>query len=97
MRANGKQCPWCESTLGYRNLTTVEDLKHAPRAFAHALVSSFYYWRCPEIFLTALLNSTEDVRCLKCNKLVRICPNCDKVYRWVNGAMLTCTCDISFI
>lgn len=99
MRSSQQECPWCASTAGYRDLTNTEDWKHAPIAAAHALVSSLYNLpRHPKRYFDALLTPTKDLRCSGCDKLVRICPKCDAVYRWINGGMMTCeTCETSFI
>lgn len=96
-------CPWaptCTSTAGYRSLTTAEDLRHTPIAVAHTFVSGLYNLRHPKVYLDALMTPTRDLRCVGCGRLVRVCPKCDSVYRWINGGMMTCEregCGTSFM
>jgi uncharacterized Zn-finger protein len=100
--AAAQPCPWtnCAGTAGYRRLTGTEEFKRTHIVLAHTFVSGFYNLRRPRVYVEALLTPTKDLRCVSCDNLVRVCPKCDAVYRWINGGMMTCEregCGTSFM
>jgi hypothetical protein len=92
-------CPYCDRSEGYRNLTVGEELKRVPANFFHTAISGVYNLVYnPRVFVAALMTPTGDSRCVGCSKVVRICPNCDKSYRWINAGTLECTnCQTAFM
>jgi len=99
MRVDDKTCPWCGRVAGYRDLTSAESSRLERRIFWQSLVlSAADAVRHPIGYVPALVGAKgRERRCRGCEELVRICPKCDKVHRWLNAGLLTCECGAAFL
>ena len=91
-RASGQSCPWCRGTAGYRDLTAAESGRLLPRLLVQSLVlGASDALRRPHLWASALVGASgAEVACRDCARVVRVCPRCDTVTRWLSAALETC-------
>jgi Pyruvate/2-oxoacid:ferredoxin oxidoreductase delta subunit len=89
MSADAPACPYCFEVAGYRELTGRESIR-VMSLFAiqgtalgiyHALRRDLSYFQAP---------TGAEQSCRACDQVVRVCPHCDAVSRWISADVLTC-------
>ena len=88
---DGQPCPWCEASTGYRDLTLHESRLLTAKilvqgAFFGAFNAATGRWGR----FRGVLTSGGEFCCRSCNRVIRACPACDTVRRWVNADVVRC-------
>jgi hypothetical protein len=100
VRTQQQACPWCSKTSGYRELTSRESM----RVISWTLVQGAYLGALHAGglllnredagrhfgYFRGLLTSGSELCCQACDHIVRVCPRCDAVSKWINSDVETC-------
>lgn len=105
MTAEQRECPWCHTNAGFRDLTGRESM----RLMALNLAQGAYFgalraWKALRdgdiSYFEGLATPGSEVCCRACNRVVRVCPRCGGVSEWVSADVQICRtegCDQVFV
>ena len=109
VRTENQACPRCTKSSGYRELTSRESMRVLTRTFLegiylggfHAfglLLNSTQQGRQDLDYFRGLLTSGQEICCLACGGVVRLCPGCRAVSEWINSDVHKCeACGTVFV
>ena len=99
-------CPWCLTSSGYRTLTSRESTRVLSRILVqgtylgavHAVGLLLFRNREDLDYFRGLLGSGSELCCQACNHVVRVCPRCDAVSKWIDSDVYKCeACSTAFV
>jgi hypothetical protein len=86
-----RECPWCHAAAGFRDLTSRESMRVMGLTLAQGTVYGALRALKGDIdYFLGLVTSGSEVCCRACNRVVRVCPKCDGVSRWINADIQAC-------
>jgi hypothetical protein len=94
-----RDCPWCHSRAGYRDLTGRESMRVIGLTLLQGTyLGALHAWERDFSYFRGLLTSGSELCCQACDRVVRVCPNCDAVSKWIDADVQTCgTCEKVFV
>jgi hypothetical protein len=99
MAAEMSPCPWCSQPADYRDLTGRESVSLMTLTlFQGAALGVYHAYRRDLGYFRGLLTSGAERCCRACRRVVRVCPKCDAVSRWIDADVQHCsTCGTVFV
>jgi hypothetical protein len=102
---NGQACPWCDKTSGYRQLTSQESRRlmstFLVQGTALGVIKTLGGLTDPARVLSyfrGLQTAGSELCCVACDRIVRVCPQCDTITRFVSAEVQTCgNCGTAFL